>query len=107
MVFVHCVVFDSPTRAVLAAVAARDALAMEGIPIRAGVHTGEIERRGDDIGGIAVHLAARVESAAEPGEVLVSRTVRDLTAGSGLHLVPRGARSFKGIPDPWDVFAAT
>ena len=99
-------VFDSPSRAVPAALAARDALGREGITIRAGVHTGEIERRGDDIGGIAVHLAARIESAADPGEVLVSRTVRDLTTGGRLRLEPRGTRSFKGIPDAWDVFAA-
>jgi class 3 adenylate cyclase len=97
--------FDSPTRAVRAAVAARDALATENITIRAGVHTGEIERRGDDIGGIAVHIAARVENAAEAGEVLVSRTVRDLTAGSGLSLHDRGTHVLKGIPDPWDLFA--
>jgi len=98
--------FDSPTRAVLAATAARDALNTEGIAIRAGVHAGEIERRGEDIGGIAVHLAARIQAVADPGEILVSRTVRDLTAGSGHRLEYRGAHTFKGIPEAWDVFAS-
>ena len=98
--------FDSPTRAILAAKAARDALAGGGLVIRAGLHTGEIERRGDDIGGIAVHIASRVQAAAEPAEVLVSRTVRDLTTGSGLGFEPRGSRTFKGVAESWDVFRA-
>ena len=78
-----------------------------GDPLRAGVHTGECEVMGDDIGGIAVHIAARVSALAEPGEVLVSRTVKDLVAGSGLEFTDRGAHTLKGVPDTWQLHAAT
>jgi class 3 adenylate cyclase len=76
-----------------------------GLEVRAGVHTGEVELRGDDVGGIAVHIAARVAARAEAGEVLVSRTVADLIAGSDVQLTDRGEYDLKGIPEPWRLFA--
>lgn len=96
--------FDGPARAIKAAVAIRDRLARLGIQIRAGVHTGEIELIGDDIGGIAVHIGARVASLARAGEVLVSRTVKDLVTGAGIQFEDRGTHLLKGIPDPWQVY---
>jgi class 3 adenylate cyclase len=69
------------------------------------LHTGECEAIGDDIGGIAVHIAARVSAYAEPGEVLVSRTVKDLVAGSGIEFAGRGAYELKGVPDTWQLYA--
>ena len=77
-----------------------------GIEVRAGLHTGEIELRGDDIGGIAVHIGQRVSALAGPGEVLVSSTVKDLVAGSGITFAERGSHVLKGVPDEWRVFAA-
>jgi class 3 adenylate cyclase len=74
--------------------------------VRAGLHTGEIERHGDDVAGIAVHIAARVLALAEPDEVLVSRTVVDLVAGSGLVFHDRGTHELKGVPGEWEMFAA-
>ena len=88
--------FDGPARAVQCAVAMRDALRQLGIDVRVGVHTGEIERRGDDVAGIAVHLAQRVQAQAQGGEVLVSRTVVDLVVGSDLRFVDRGEYELKG-----------
>ena len=76
-----------------------------GIEIRAGLHTGEVELRGDDIGGIAVHIGQRISALAGPGEVLVSRTVTDLVAGSSLEFVNRGEHELKGIPATWTLFA--
>jgi class 3 adenylate cyclase len=76
-----------------------------GIDVRAGLHTGEVETRGDDISGIAVHLAARVAATAGAGEVLVSRTVVDLVAGSGLAFTARGGHALKGVPGEWELFA--
>ena len=70
------------------------------------MHTGECEVMGDDLGGIAVHIAARVSALAEPSEVLVSRTVKDLVAGSGIEFADRGAHELKGVPDTWDLHAA-
>ena len=78
-----------------------------GIEIRAGLHTGEVDLRGDDVGGIAVHLAARIMAAAGPGEVLVSRTVRDLVGGSDIALEDHGTHTLKGMGDPWQLFAAS
>jgi class 3 adenylate cyclase len=98
--------FDGPARAVQCMRSIGDELEPFGLPLRAGVHTGEVELIGDDIGGIAVHIAARVAALAGAGEVLVSSTVRDLVAGSGLVFEDRGERSLKGVPDPWHVFAA-
>jgi class 3 adenylate cyclase len=99
--------FDGPARAITAARGMRDRLAALGIEIRAGVHTGECERLGDDLGGIAVHIGARVSSAAEPGEVLVSQTVRDLVVGSGIGFEDRGATALKGVPGEWRLFAVS
>lgn len=97
--------FDGPARAIRAIRATQDALAAVGLPIRGGLHTGEVEVRGDDIGGIAVHIGARVAGLAGPGEVLVSSTVRDLVAGSGLAFEDRGAHELKGVPGAWHLFA--
>jgi class 3 adenylate cyclase len=97
--------FDGPARAVHCAVAVRNRVEAEGLSIRAGVHTGECIERGDDLAGIAVHIAARVMAAARPDEVLVSRTVTDLVAGSGLSFVDRGAHQLKGVPGSWPLFA--
>jgi len=99
--------FDSPGRAIRCAAELSSALGDGGIEIRAGVHTGEVERRGDDVGGIAVHIGARVMGEAGAGEVLCSRTVRDLVVGSGLNFVDRGARTLKGVPDEWQLFAVS
>ena len=89
--------FDRPAKAIRGATALVDDLREAGVEIRAGVHTGEVELRDDDVGGIAVHIAARVMAEAEPGEVLVSRTVRDLVMGSSIPLADRGER-LKGVP---------
>jgi class 3 adenylate cyclase len=97
--------FDRPGRGIRCATALRDRLRGTGIEIRAGVHTGEVQLRGDDVGGIAVHFAARVMAAAAPGEVLVSGTVRDLVAGSDYVLEDRGAHALKGMAGEWRLFA--
>jgi class 3 adenylate cyclase len=99
--------FDGPARAVLCGLAAATDLAAMGLDIRVGVHTGEVERRGDELGGIAVHVAARIASEAGAGEVLVSSIVKDLTAGSGLEFADRGSRSLKGMSGEWPLFAAS
>ena len=78
-----------------------------GLSLRAGLHTGEVERRDGDIGGITVHAAARVMALSSPGEVLVSRVVTDLVAGAGLKFSDRGSRELKGLPGRWDLFVAT
>lgn len=96
--------FDGPARAVRCAMAIRGPLEDIGIRIRAGVHTGEVELMGDDIGGIAVHIGARVAAMAGPGEVLVSSTVKDLVAGSGLEFEDRGEHELKGVPDLWHLY---
>ena len=98
-------IFDGPARAVQCAVAIRDALRQLGIDVRVGLHTGEIERRGDDVAGIAVHLAQRVQAKAHTGEVLVSRTVVDLVVGSELNFEDRGEHELKGVPGLWRLFA--
>jgi class 3 adenylate cyclase len=97
--------FDSPTRAVQCARAIQDAVERLGLEIRAGIHTGECEAVGGDVAGIAVHVASRVQSAAQPGEILVSSTVRDLIAGSGLRLDDRGIHELKGLDGKWTLFA--
>jgi len=97
--------FDGPGRAIGCARAIVQSSEPLGIRIRAGLHTGECEVMGDDIGGIAVHTAARVSALAEPGEVLVSRTVKDLVAGSGLGFSDKGVHSLKGVPDTWQLYA--
>jgi class 3 adenylate cyclase len=98
--------FDGPARAVRAALAIREATRALGLEVRVGVHTGEVERIGADVGGIAVHIGARVAAAAAPGEVLVSRTVTDLVAGSGLEFAGRGEHELKGVPGRWALAAA-
>jgi class 3 adenylate cyclase len=98
-------VFDGPGRAVRCASAAVRSVQSLGIEIRAGVHTGEVEVVGDGVRGIAVHIGARVSALASASEVLVSSTVRDLVAGSGLQFEDRGSRELKGVPDPWRVLA--
>jgi class 3 adenylate cyclase len=99
--------FDGPGRAVRCALALGTATRQIGLPIRAGLHTGEIEIRGRDIGGIAVHAASRVMTQSQPGEVLVSRVVTDLVAGAGLTFAGRGSHELKGLPGRWDLFAAS
>ena len=98
--------FEGPTQAIRCGVAMRDAARQLGLDIRVGVHTGEIEKRGNDIGGIAVHIASRVQAEAEPGTVLVSRVVTDLVGGSGLSFRPRGDYELKGVPGSWTLFTA-
>ena len=93
--------FDGPARAVRAGMSLRDAGPSElGVQLRIGIHTGECEAIGDDLGGIGVHIAARVQAAAEPGEVLVSSTVKDLVVGSGLRFADRGEHTLKGCRSP-------
>ncbi|MCP1972535.1 adenylate/guanylate cyclase domain-containing protein [Bradyrhizobium elkanii] len=99
--------FDGPGRAVRCALAFGSAARQIGLPVRAGLHTGEIEVRGADIGGIAVHAAARVMSQCGSNEVLVSRVVTDLVAGAGLKFTERGAFELKGLPGTWELFAAS
>ena len=98
--------FDGPARGVRCACAIAEEIKPFGIEIRAGLHTGECEMMGDDVGGIAVHIGARVAALAGAGEVLVSSTVKDLVAGSGLRFNDRGAKSLKGIPGEWRIYAA-
>jgi class 3 adenylate cyclase len=98
-------VFDGPARAISASVMIRDTLRAAGLAIRGGVHTAEIELRGDDIGGIGVNIAARVSGLAAAGEVLASRTVVDLVAGSGIEFDDRGDHELKGVPGTWRLFA--
>jgi class 3 adenylate cyclase len=98
--------FDGPARAVRCALGMREGVRELGLEMRAGLHTGEIELQGDDIAGLAVHIAARISALAEGGEVLVSSTVRDLVAGSGLAFDDRGTHELKGVPGEWRVFRA-
>jgi class 3 adenylate cyclase len=97
--------FDGPGRAIGCATAIRDAVRSLGLEVRAGLHTGEFERLDGKLGGIAVATGSRIASVAEPGEVLVSSTVKDLVAGSGIEFEDRGARQLKGVPGEWRLFA--
>ena len=97
--------FDGPQRAIRCAMAIRNAVQALGLQVRAGLHTGECEVRGDDIGGIAVHIGARVSALSHANEVLVSSTLRDLVIGSGLEFEERGAHALKGLPGEWHLFA--
>jgi class 3 adenylate cyclase len=97
--------FDGPGRGIGCAAALRDQLVGIGLHIRAGLHTGEVELRGDDVGGIAVHIAARVMAVAGSGEIFTSRTVRDLIVGSDVSLEDRGTRPLKGVEGTWELFA--
>jgi class 3 adenylate cyclase/pimeloyl-ACP methyl ester carboxylesterase len=98
--------FDGPARAVRCAGAIRDAVRAHGFEVRCGVHTGECEVAGKGLAGIAVHIGARVAGLAAPGEVLVSQTVRDLVAGSGLAFAEHGTQTLKGVPGEWNLFSA-
>jgi class 3 adenylate cyclase len=97
-------IFDGPTKAARCGLELIPSLATQGIRIRAGVHIGECERRGSEWGGMAVHVGARVGALAGPGEVLTSRTVRDLSAGSGLAFESLGPQHLKGVPEDIEVF---
>ena len=97
--------FDGPGRGIRFAAALRDELGGIGVQLRVGLHTGEVELRDGDVGGIAVHIAARIMAAADPGEIVVSRTVRDLVAGSDRTLADRGTRRLKGVEGDWQLFA--
>ncbi len=97
--------FDGPARAIQCGVAIGDGARQLGLEVRVGLHTGEVELRGDDIAGIGVNIAARVEGQARPGEVWVSRTVVDLVTGSGIEFLDRGQHSLKGVPGTWQLFA--
>jgi len=99
--------FDGPAKAVRAATSISAALGAAGIPIRAGIHTGECEVNEEKLAGIAVSIAARISGLAGPGEVLVSSTVRDLVAGSGIAFTDRGEHELKGVPDAWRLYVAT
>jgi class 3 adenylate cyclase len=99
--------FDGPARAIRCGTAIRDAARQIGLDVRVGIHTGEVERRRTELAGIAVHLACRVCETAQPGEVLVTRTVVDLVAGSGTTFDDRGEHELKGIPAPWRLFAVS
>jgi uncharacterized protein (TIGR00369 family) len=97
--------FDSPTRAVGCARAIREGVARLGLEVRAGVHTGECEVASGDVAGVAVHVAARLQALAQPGEIVVSSTVKDLAAGSGIEFEDRGEYDLKGVPGTWKLFA--
>ena len=98
-------VFDGPARAIRCGAAIRDAVRVLGLEVRTGLHTGEVELAGENVRGIAVHIGARVAAEAGPGEILVSSTVRDLVAGSGLEFVEHGERELKGVPGRWRLYA--
>jgi class 3 adenylate cyclase len=99
--------FVGPSRAIAAACSIRDDIGRLGVELRAGLHTGECEVMGDDVAGVAVHTAARVAALARPGEVLVSSTVKDLVAGSGLQFTDRGSHDLKGVPGLWRLFTVS
>ena len=98
-------VFDAPARAIRCAVTIRDELRAMGLEVRVGLHAGEVELRGDDVGGIAVHIGARIAASGEPGDVVVSSTVKDLAAGSNIAFADRGEQDLKGVPGSWRLFA--
>jgi class 3 adenylate cyclase len=99
--------FAAPSRAVACACAVRDAVHQVGLDVRVGLHTGECEIFGEDVGGVAVHTGARVAALAGPGEVLVSSTVKDLVAGSRIEFADRGIHELKGVPGDWRLYAVS
>ena len=99
--------FDAPTRALRCAFGLRESLAPHGLQIRAAIHTGEVEMRADDVGGIGVHIASRALAEAGGGEVVVTQTVRDLATGTDLRFEPRGSVSLRGVPGQWELFGAS
>jgi class 3 adenylate cyclase len=98
--------FDGPARAVTCTARMLEALAPLGVTVRVGLHTGEVELMGEEVGGLAVHVAARVMAAAEPGQILASGTVRDLVLGSGIEFAARGERTLRGVPGVWPLYEA-
>lgn len=102
----HLAVFDGPARAIRCAQAMAAAARGLGVELRAGLHTGEVEQRGEDVSGLAVHIGARIAALARPGEVLVSSTVRDLVVGSGLEFDDRGEHELRGVAGAWRLLAA-
>jgi class 3 adenylate cyclase len=99
--------FDGPARAIRCAWGIRDSLRRSGLEVRSGLHTGEVTQRNGDVAGLTVHIGARVSATAAPGEVLVTRTVRDLVAGSGIPFEDRGAVALKGVDGPWELYATS
>ena len=97
--------FDGPARAIRCAKEISDVVRPWGIDLRCGLHTGEVEIVDSDVAGLTVHIGARIAALAAPGEVLVSRTVRDLVAGAGFQFTARGVHSLKGVPDEWEIYA--
>jgi len=97
--------FDAPGQAIRSAAAIRDGAAAHGIQLRAGIHTGEVDLAGDQIGGISVDIVRRVTAHAQPAEILVSRTVKELVAGSGISFAERGSHELTGTADRWPLFA--
>jgi class 3 adenylate cyclase len=97
--------FDGPARGIRCAAAIRDGVRAMGVEVRSGLHTGEVEARDDDVGGIAVHIGARVAAVAGPSEVVVSSTVKDIVAGAGIIFEDRGEHLLKGVPGPWHLFS--
>ena len=98
------IAFDGPSRAVGCAAALHVAMTELGLPTRAGLHAGEIKSRGDDIAGMAVHIAARISALASTGQTVVTRTVRDLVVGSGFDFLDRGEHELKGVAEPWQCY---
>jgi len=98
--------FEGPARGIRCAWHIRDDVARSGLEVRSGLHAGEVRKRGDDVAGIAVYIGARVAALASPGEVFVTRTVRDLVSGSGIEFEERGEHELKGVPDRWALYAA-
>ena len=96
--------FDGPAKAIRASLQIRSTLQTLGLEVYQGLHAGEIDLRGDDVSGIAVHIAARVQALARPGQVLVTRTVKDLVVGSNLGFASRGQHELKGVPETWEIF---
>jgi class 3 adenylate cyclase len=99
--------FDGPARAIRCACEIRDSIQRTGLEVRCGLHAGEVTARNGDVAGIAVHIGARVSTVAEPGEVLVTRTVRDLVAGSGITFDEKGVFALKGVAEQWDLYATS
>jgi class 3 adenylate cyclase len=99
--------FDGPARAIRCAWGIRDAVGRAGLKVRSGLHTGEVTERNGDVAGIAVHIGARVSEIAKPGEVLVTRTVRDLVAGSGIEFDDRGEFPLRGVAERWELYATS
>jgi class 3 adenylate cyclase len=97
--------FDGPARAVAFALALREAVRAFGLKLRVGIHVGEVERMQDQVAGLAVHIASRISSSAEPGQILVSRTVRDLAVGAPIRFADCGTHALRGVPEPWQLYA--